>query len=233
VDALAAGNPPSHPDVMDELVRDFVAHKYDLRHLHRRILNTRAYQRGWETNATNARDERNLSHRVLRRLSAEQALDAVAQVTGTPVELAWVYGLGGKGGDKERKIERAVECPLSRPGGGDSYLMKVFDKPQRTQSCDCERAETPNLSQALYFYNDASLVAKIAHKEGRLAKLLAEVADDGKVLEELYLTTLSRLPTPAERERSLKYLKEAKSRPAGFEDILWSLMNRQEFIINH
>ena len=40
VDALAAANPPSHPEVLDELVRDFVAHKYDLRHLHRRILNT-------------------------------------------------------------------------------------------------------------------------------------------------------------------------------------------------
>lgn len=233
VDALAAGNPPSHPDVMDELVRDFIEHKHDLRHLHRRILNTRAYQRGWETNVTNAKDERNLSHRMLRRMTAEQALDAVAQITGTGVELAWVYGGGGKGGSKERKIERAIECPLSRPGGGDSYLLKIFDKPQRTQSCDCERAETPTVSQALYFYNDAALIAKIAAKNGRLARLLAEVNDDGKVLEELYLAVLTRSPSAEERERSLSHVKSARSRAEGFEDILWSLLNRQEFVVNH
>ncbi len=228
VDALSAGNPPSHPEVMDELVRDFIAHQYDLRHLHRRILNLRAYQRSWETNPTNAKDERNLSHHILRRMSAEQALDAVAQVTGTPVALAWVYS-----GDKDRKIEHAVECPLSRPGGNDSYLLRIFDKPQRTQSCDCERGTAPNLSQALYFINDAALLAKITDKDGRLARLLRDVPEDDKVLEELYLATLSRVPSAAERERSLAHLKEAKSRAEGFEDLLWSLLNRREFVVNH
>ena len=60
-DSQAAANPPSHPEVLDELARDFVKHKYDLRHLHRRILNTLAYQRDWRTNATNAKDEAQLS----------------------------------------------------------------------------------------------------------------------------------------------------------------------------
>src|SRR4029079_17987920 len=91
VDTLAASNPPSHPEVLDELARDFVAHQYDLRHLHRRILNTVAYQRGWEVNASNAKDERNYSHRLLRRMAAEQVLDAVAQSTGTRVDLKPVY----------------------------------------------------------------------------------------------------------------------------------------------
>jgi hypothetical protein len=233
VDALAAGNPPSHPEVMNELVRDFVASKYDLRRLHRRILNLAAYQRSWETNASNASDERNLSHRVLRRMTAEQALDAILQVTGTPLDLAWVYGNAGKGGDKNRKIERAVEFPLSRPGGGDSYVLKIFDKPQRTQSCDCERSSTPNLSQALYFYNDAALIAKIADKKGRLTKLLTEITDDGKLLDELYLLTLSRLPTASEKDQVAKYIKGSKSRTEAFEDLLWSLLNRREFLVSH
>jgi hypothetical protein len=228
VDAQSAGNPPSHPDVLDELVRDFVASKYDLRHLHRRILNTRTYQRSWETNATNARDERNFSHRVLRRMTAEQVVDAVAQVTGTPVALAPVYS-----GDPNRKFERAIEYPLSRPGGADGYLLKIFDRPQRTQSCDCERSEAPNLSQSLYFYNDAALIARITDSKGRLAGLLTSQPDDDKLLEELYLLTLSRLPTPAEVERGQKHLKTAKSRAEGFEDLLWSLLNRQEFLVTH
>src|SRR5207253_1760091 len=163
VDALSTANPPSHPEVLDELVRDFVAHQYDLRHLHRRILNLGAYQRGWETNASNTQDERNYSHRVLRRMSAEQVLDAVAQVTGTPVQVAPVYS-----GDPNRKPERSIEYPLSRPGGADSYVLKIFDKPQRTQSCDCERSDAPNLSQALYFYNDQALLEKISAPGSRL-----------------------------------------------------------------
>jgi hypothetical protein len=228
VDSLSAANPPSHPDVLDELCRDFVGHKYDLRHLHRRILNLAAYQRSWETNATNARDERNYSHRVLRRMSAEQALDAIAQVTGTPVQLAPVYS-----GDPNRKPERSVEYPLSRPGGADSYVLKIFDKPQRTQSCDCERGEAPNLSQALYFYNDGALIEKITDPKGRLTGLLKEVLDDGKLLEEMYLLALSRMPTNTERDRAKEHLMSSKSRSEGFEDLLWSLFNRREFLVMH
>ncbi|MCS6849577.1 MAG: DUF1549 and DUF1553 domain-containing protein [Gemmataceae bacterium] len=228
VDALSFANPPSHPDVLDDLVRDFIEHRYDLRHLHRRILNTRAYQRSWQTNVTNAKDERNLSRRTLRRLSAEQVLDALAQATGTPIDLKPVYS-----GDPNRKFNRSVEFPLSRPGGADAYVLKIFDKPQRTQSCDCERAVTPNLSQALYFYNDAALIERITHPEGRLAKLLAEISDDDRLLEELYLATLSRLPSEAERKRSIEHLKSAQSRAEGFEDLFWSLLNRREFLVNH
>jgi hypothetical protein len=209
-------------------VRDFVASKYDLRRLHRRIVNTAAYQRSWETNASNAKDERNYSHRVLRRMSAEQAVDAVAQATGTRVDLKPVYS-----GDPNRPFERAVEYPLSRPGGSDSYLLKIFDKPQRTVSCDCERAETPNLSQSLYFYNDAALIKKITDKDGRLAKLLAAEKDESKLLDELYLATLSRAPTAPEREHAARYLRTSKSRAEGFEDLLWALLNRREFLVLH
>jgi hypothetical protein len=228
VDALSASNPPSHPEVLDELARDFVAHKYDLRHLHRRILNTVAYQRGWQTNATSAKDERNYAHRLLRRMSAEQVVDAVAQATGTRVELKPVYS-----GDPNRPFDRSIEYPLSRPGGTDSYVLKIFDKPQRTQSCDCERAETPNLSQALYFYNDKVLIGKITAPEGRLTKLLAAESDNNKVLDELYLCTLSRPPSAGEREHAASYLQSTKSRSEGFEDLLWSLLNRREFLVCH
>jgi len=228
VDSLAAANSPSHPEVLDELVRDFVEHKYDLRHLNRRIMNTVAYQRDWATNASNIDDERNYSHRILRRMSAEQVLDAVAQSTGTPVALAPVYN-----GDPNRKPERSIEYPLSRPGGADSYLLKIFDKPQRTQSCDCERGETPNLSQSLYFYNDGALIAKITDPKGWLAKTLTAVTDDAKILDEMYLMTLTRMPTQAERDRAASFIKESKSRTEAFEDLLWSLLNRQEFMVMH
>jgi hypothetical protein len=161
-------------------------------------------------------------------MSAEQVVDAVAQATGTPVALLPVYN-----GDKDRPFERACEFPLSRPGGADSYVLTIFDKPQRTQSCDCERSETPNLSQALYFYNDEALIKKVTDKDARLAKLLTAEPNDGKLVEELYLYTLSRLPTAAERETSAKFIATAATRTEAFEDILWALLNRREFMVNH
>ncbi len=225
-DAQAAANPPSQPEILDDLARDFVAHKYDLRHLHRRILNTLAYQRGHVPNASNVRDERHFARRLLRRLSAEQALDAVAQVTGTPIKLPKRYA-------SPRPGTRAVEVALSRVGGDDGYLMQIFGKPLRTQNCDCERSPASSLSQVLYFYNDEKLVAKINDPKGRLQKLVQEVQDDRRLLEELYLLTLTRRPAPGEVERSLRHLRGAASRPEGYQDILWSLLNRDEFIVNH
>lgn len=230
VDALAEANPPSHPDVLAELTRQFVADGYDLRRLHRRILNLRAYQRDWATNKSNVDDERNYSHRVLKRMQAELVLDALADITGTPLTLdLTIYG--GPGDD--RTLGRAIEMPLSRPRGDDSYVMKIFDKPQRTQSCDCERSAAPNLSQALFFFNDAALVTKITAADGRLAKLLKETPKDDRLLDELYLLTLTRLPTEAERMRTREHLKTAGSRSEGYEDVLWSLLNRREFLITH
>jgi hypothetical protein len=230
VDALSEANPPTHPEVLAELERDFRGSKFDLRRLHRRILNLVAYSRAWQTNATNSGDESNYSHRVLKRMQAELVLDAVADVTGTGLKLDQAIYFGP--GD-DRQLGRAIEYPLSRPRGDDSYVMKIFDKPQRTQSCDCERSSAPNLSQALFFFNDTALATKISDPNGRLARRMKEETNDDKLLDDLYLTTLTRLPTDDERRNSHEYVRQSKSRVEAFEDLQWSLLNRREFIVSH
>jgi len=225
-DSQAAANPPSHPDVLDELTRDFVEHKFDLRHLHRRILNTLAYQRDWRTNATNAKDERNFSHRLLRRLNAEQAVDAIAQVTGTPVKFAKRFGT-------PRDNIKAAELALSRMGGDDAYVLQIFGRPLRVQNCDCERSGSASLSQTLYLLNDEKLLGKIHDAKGRLNTLVEKLSDDRKLLDELYLWTLTRYPTDTEVERSMKHVRQAASRMEAYQDVMWSLLNRHDFVVNH
>jgi hypothetical protein len=224
-DAQAAANPPSHPEALAELVRDFVASKYDLRRLERRILNSLAYQRDWRTNPTNAKDERNFARRKLRRLTAEQALDAIAQVTGTPVKIPKRYG-------SPRDGQKAVEIALSRVGGDDGYVLQIFGRPIRVQNCDCERSSAASLSQTLYLFNDEKLIAKIHDGQGRLTKLVQSQGDDAKLIEELYLWTLTRTPAPAEFERDRKYVQAVGNRLEAYQDLLWSLLNRHEFIVN-
>jgi hypothetical protein len=225
-DSQAAANPPTHPEVLDELARDFIEHKFDLRHLHRRILSTLAYQRDWRTNATNAKDERNFSHRLLRRLNAEQAVDAIAQVTGTPVKFTKRFGT-------PRENIKAAELALSRMGGDDAYVLQIFGRPLRVQNCDCERSGAASLSQTLYLFNDEKLAGKISDSKGRLKGMVESMTDDRKLLDELYLWTLTRYPTDAEVERSMKHVRQAASRLEAYQDLMWSLLNRHDFVVNH
>lgn len=225
-DSQAAANPATHPDVLDELARDFIEHKFDLRRLHRRILTTLAYQRDWRTNATNAKDERHYSHRLLRRLNAEQAVDAIAQVTGTPVRFSKRFGTPREG-------IKAAELALSRMGGDDAYVLQIFGRPLRVQNCDCERSGAASLSQTLYLFNDEKLLGKIHDPKGRLKNLVDAMADDRRLVEEQYLWTLTRYPTPTEIDRSLKHVRLAGSRLEGYQDVMWSLLNRHDFVVNH
>jgi hypothetical protein len=83
VDDIRASNPPVNPALLDALTKDFVDHKYDLRHLIRTIVNSRTYQLSFNANEWNADDETNFSHALPRRLNAEQLFDGISIATGT------------------------------------------------------------------------------------------------------------------------------------------------------
>src|SRR5205823_5980307 len=83
-DDLRQTNPPTNEELFDALVKDFVAHKYDVKHLIRTFMNSATYQRSSRPVAGNAADDRFYSHYLIRRLPAEVVLDAYAQVTGVP-----------------------------------------------------------------------------------------------------------------------------------------------------
>jgi len=227
VDSQSAANPPSHPQVLKALAADFAASGYDLKQLHKRILRLAAYQRSWKTNSTNATDGKNYSHRLLRRLTAEQVVDAISQITGAPPALTKVYS------GEIRDGAKVIEMASSRFRGDDWHTLTIFGKPRRAQACDCERSSDPSLAQAMYLYNDESLWTKLRDPQGRLHQLTQSETNDDELLTELYLSTLSRPPNDTERATSKKYLAESANRFAGYVDILWSLLNRQEFLVSH
>src|SRR5262249_49913055 len=74
IDDLRATNPASIPDLLDALAADFVAHKYDLKHLLRTIFNSWAYQLSSTKTPGNAADAANVYHTryTAKRLTAEQ-----------------------------------------------------------------------------------------------------------------------------------------------------------------
>src|SRR5262249_3099441 len=82
VDNFSLANPPSNPKLLDALAKDFVEHRYDIRHLERAILNSCVYQLSSETNAANRLDRRNYAHGYVRPMMAEVVVDVLDAALG-------------------------------------------------------------------------------------------------------------------------------------------------------
>jgi hypothetical protein len=247
-DDLNAANPPTNPELLDWLTKEFIAHKFDLKHLHRLILNSRVYQLSWRPAGNNAADTHNFSHARLRRMPAEVLLDAIDQATGARTDFTTVPGGFGLGKQNMRSFAMApqgtraiglassyfAKKPVDVLGSaGAGYTLAIFGRPARTEACDCERTQEPTLTQALYLISDADVHDKLTARTGRLTRLLEQMSDDKAVVEELYLSTVSRYPTAAELERTLDYVSGAVDRRQAFEDVLWALINLREFVFIH
>ncbi|MBO0699703.1 MAG: DUF1549 domain-containing protein, partial [Zavarzinella sp.] len=139
VDDQRDTNPPSNPELLDALARDFVAHKFDVKLVIRTIATSRVYQLSAVPADGNKDDRQNFARYYARRLPAEVFLDAVNQATGSK---AGFSGVGTNG--------RAVDLPHE---GFGSYFLDTFDRPKRVTVCECERSTGATLSQVLLLAN--------------------------------------------------------------------------------
>jgi hypothetical protein len=219
VDDLRASNPPTNPELWAALNKEFVSHKYDLRHLMRVILNSRTYQLTSATKPTNATDTRFYSHYAARRLPAEVLADALAQTTGVPDTFPG-YPVG----------MRAIQLPDPTL---KSYFLTIFGRSERVTACACERGGDVTMPQLLHLQNGEAVVQKIRSGDSRLSKWLSEKKTDAQIVEEFFLTTLSRLPTSNEKTAVTKALGDGSPRDEVFRDLFWALVNAKEFTFNH
>jgi hypothetical protein len=218
VDDLRASNPPSNPELWQALNHEFVAHKFDLRHLMRVILNSRAYQLDSATRPGNATDTRFFSHFVARRLPAEVLLDALSAATGIPdVFPGYPVGL------------RALQLPDPTL---KSYFLSLFGRSERVTACACERNGEVTMPQLLHLQNGDTVVRKIAAPDGRLGKLLAAKRGTTDIIDDLYLATLSRPPADAEKVAINNALATGPEAEV-LRDLFWALLNAKEFSFNH
>ena len=220
VDDMRKTNPPSNDMLLAALADDLVKQKYDLKSLMRLILRSETYQRSSRPLPGNIADRRFYSHYYPRRLSAEVTLDALSEVTAVPTQFK-DYPPG----------TRALQLPDSNV---DSYFLRDFGRPDRINTCECERTSLPSMSQALHLANGDTVNMKLQSKGNRIDALLSDKAQDEKILEDAYLGALSRHPTAAEKKELLPILAGAKAnRREGIEDLYWSVLSSKEFLFNH
>ncbi len=181
VDDLRATNPASNEPLMQALCKDLVEHNFDLKHLIRQIATSRTYQLTSRPRPENKKDDKQYSRYFVRRLTAEQLLDAISQVT-----------------QQQEKFSnlpagyRAIQLPDTKVA---NYFLDVFGRPPRQITCDCERAQEPNMAQALHLINGAGVNQKISANGGFVDQLLKSPKKDNEIVEEMYLTCFGRFPT--------------------------------------
>ncbi|HEY3391715.1 MAG TPA: DUF1553 domain-containing protein, partial [Lacipirellulaceae bacterium] len=219
VDDFRQSNPPSIPALLDKLAEDFAEHGYDQKHVLRTILNSRTYQLSSEATELNKDDTRFFSHAQMRMLTAEQLLDAVCQVTGIEESFA---GLPPG--------TRATEVPS--PDFGNEFL-DTFGRPARTTACACERGTDSTLAQVIELFNGSLVQQKLADKQNRFHRLLAEGRPPTEVIEQLYRSAVCRKPSEAEVQAAVGYIAAKESPGVGLEDVCWALVNGDEFLTQH
>ncbi len=299
-DDLSLANPPSNRALLDHLTEGFIASGYDMKWVHREILNSRTYQLSWKPNDTNRLDEVNFSRAIPRRLPAEVAVDALAFATvSDQAANQMVLDLSN----------RAIAVPASGrrlAGGRSGYALSVFGRSTRESNCDCDRSMEASLLQTVYLQNDndvldmitrrGSWLSELGRSEARpagneganaapqpggareqfaqLARQLERARKEGNnrqvariqermrdlrrrqgnapaqpapqpapaaaanldpsaAVTQAYLRTVSRYPTDSELQTALEYINESSDKLAGVRDVLWSLINTKEFIVNH
>jgi len=219
VDDVRATNPAGNPALLDAVAKSLAESKFDLKQFIRTLTASRTYQLSATPNETNAQDEQNYSRALFKRLPAEVLLDAVSQVTGVPEKF-----------DGVPAGVRAIQLWDSQT---QHYFLKLFGRPVRATACECERNSEASIAQVLHLMNSPALQAKLAHADGRMARLAAAQPDPERLAEELYLTFFNRLPSDAERQLARRHFAAHPNRQQAVEDLAWSLMNTMEFVFKH
>lgn len=250
IDDFRATNPPSNPALLNALSHQLAfgnplglkgehskvdnadsatsrSARFDLRELLRVILNSKTYQLSSESNETNRDDDVNFSRSLVRRLSAEQLLDATSQALNIPLQFAG-YPKGRRAGQLP-----GVTTTRGRDNGSNDpeRFLQMFGKPPRLQSCDCERSEETTLGQTFQLVSGTMLNRLLTEKSNRLDSLLSSGKSSQDMITELYWTVLTRAPGSEELAAMRTFLEKGADRRAALEDITWSLVNSNEFLL--
>lgn len=233
-DNLSPLNPPSHPKLLDELCHGFIQSGYDLKWLHRTILQSRTYQQSQEAPATSANDRRNFARFYIRRLPSEVILDVLNQATGARDKFtpSWLF----RDGERAVLVAGVMVDVFTYQQSSDPFRYLIFGRQFRrpTVQCDCEQSGDVTLPQLFFLANHPEVRQKIATENGWVAQLAGnKQLEDRQRIEDLFLRALGRLPADNEMKAGLEYLKTSPNLRKGLEDVLWSLVNTREFQLNH
>jgi hypothetical protein len=232
LDEMHGQNPPSHPKLMEILMREFVAHEFDVKWLVREIALSESYQRSSRLPKA-AKDVKPESWRTAhpKAMTPEQLLNAVLKATGNG---SWVREL--KAPANAEKFDRRGYFTGTNREMPPSFeeiralFMLTYAEPAGTPEVDF----IPGLNKALFLMNDRLIQDWLKPQKGNLVERLTKLKTPEAIAEEMYLSMLARFPEKDETATVADYLKQNdKRRTAALGDLAWALLTSTEFRLNH
>ncbi len=220
-DDFRDSNPPTNPELLEYLTDELIRSDYSVRHLSRLILNSRAFARASADDESNTEElDRTavFAGYASRRMQAEVLLDALSDVTRVFPDI-----------DGDSSQPEAVRAVHRADVPTKANFLSTFGKPGRLLVCECERSNAVSLGQSLVLINGTDMRERLSHTRNRITELLSQTQDWPMIIDQLYLASLTRRPTAAESQTMVQYLASAPDKRLALEDVLWALINSQEF----
>ena len=254
-DDIRPDNPPSNPVLLAYLERELVASRYDMKHLLRIILNSQVYQFSSTPRFPSPKAEANFASYPLRRMDAEVLIDALNRITGAtdlytsaiPEPFTYIP-----------EDQPAIALP---DGSITSPFLALFGRSARATGLFRERDNKTLPAQWLHLLNSSHIQRKM-EQSTKLKSLLDPSRKESDIIDDLYLTILSRFPMPDEVKIIGTYGLAKPGKPAppakpaapgqpaaankpapvppiivkrreDWLDLAWSLINSTEFLYLH
>jgi hypothetical protein len=216
VDDFTEQSQCAYPELLDELGKQFKHYGYNQKDLIRWICNSKAYQLSCVANKTNDKPDAEplFSRMLLKAMSPEQLLESIWVAT----KMDAVVGANGKKDFKEK-----WQASLITNFGDDEGNEVTFNG---------------TVVQALMLMNGKDLNDAITHTDkGTVADILKKKGSTESVINELYLVSLNRKATPREIAKIQEAFKGSKVKDTSvapqLQDLVWALLNSNEFLLNH
>jgi hypothetical protein len=211
-------NPPSHPELLDQLTNEFRVGKHDVKAFIRSLVLSQTYQRSSEMKSGQTVEPSTFAVAPLRPLSPEALAWSMLQATGML--------------DAERKAKTTEPVLFAKHAATIAPFVNLFASLPGEPAIGQDFEAT--LDQTLFLNNGALVRSWIAPRAGNLADRLAQLKEAGPLAEELYVSVLTRLPSAEERQEVEGYLaRRTTDRPAAVQELIWALVTSVEFRFNH
>jgi hypothetical protein len=227
-DDIRPDNSPVNPQLLARLEKELVGANYDLKSLYRLILNSRTYQQSSIPRTSDPQAEVLFASYRVRRLEAEVLIDALNLLFGgqegytSPIPEPFTFIP-----DHQRTIALA-------DGSITSGFLEMFGRPARDTGLESERNAEPTQAQRLHLLNSSHIQRKI--ESSRRLREWTRIARGKRppIVHIVYLSILSRNPTPAELAAVDAYSRASGLRPdQALQDLVWALINSKEFQYRH
>ena len=211
-------NKPTHPELLDALAQDFIAHKYDLKWLVRAIANSRAYGLSSSMSKKEMPDPKFYAVAPVRTMSPEQLFNSLMEATG---------------GEDLFKLAEKKQGGIDTVRGQKTQILRAF----RFTFGDDESTDIVDFAgtvpQALMMLNGDIMTRGVTQQNGRLDLILRTRPKLADRLDLMFTSVLGRRPSARDYERFAGHLMARNQDRAAFEDVYWVLLNSSEFMFIH